>query len=855
MTPATVAGGCPNCGRPGDPEAAEVVRLDAELPRLTAVVEVAQAGVSEARQESLRAQQRVAELQHVATRAVQELIAAQQRHATLVASVRARVAAGRHAPAAGRPAPIWAGQESPDTADQQTPGSVDVPAGAGTSTAPAAVSTARPREASARTMQNVLFALGGLLLGVGAIVFTLVAWADLGIGARAAILGGFTLVTLGIPLLATWRGLTATAETFAIIGLFLVILDGYAVWATDLAGVQRLEPYGYAALALLTTVGVALGYRALGRLTRRPLLAGPRFVALLAVQPVIPLLGAYLGESAALGAAIYAGVALLNAAVAWRRRESSGAGLGLRVLAWLGFGLAMLVAGPFALSALAEADDLRAALVAAAATWFAAAVFVLPGVISGERTVLSVLLSISSFVAVAAVVLVGARAVPDYPVGAVAVVVATIAVAVSFVRAEWRTGLLVGAYAWLALGVAGALILALLAQFTVLEGWDELLGHGPVASTWHTTLEPGELIVVFLALAVAGAWVVPGRARPFVAVAALLPLAVVVPIDLGLPWWSFPVSDAAVVVPLVLVATRVARPVAAQILAALATPLTLHAVIFSLWRPAGAAATLAGVVALGAATALLARDDRRWLGGLGTLAALLALPGAVAATAATTGAGGPWTLRLAMAAVVVALAAAFAVARWLPWSTWYAVAAVGLATIMVSFVARNVDTGEPAEVYGALGAIVLAAAALLVLSQLIELRAGGFGAGLAITVKAAFTALFVTLWAVYAEPWLWLGAVWDGAPPGVGLRPPGWSFGELPLVGSPGGGVRIATLLLLLAALAVAGTGRGWVVVRRDKDVLLGRAAPDQAGPESEGWPSGRPRRPDRRWPGRCAAR
>src|SRR5690606_21099000 len=72
--------------------------------------------------------------------------------------------------------------------------------------------SARP-ETSTRTVQTVLFVLGGLLLATAAVVFTAVAWATFGNTGRAVILAAVTAVALAIPLLAWWRGLRATAET------------------------------------------------------------------------------------------------------------------------------------------------------------------------------------------------------------------------------------------------------------------------------------------------------------------------------------------------------------------------------------------------------------------------------------------------------------------------------------------------------------------------------------------------------------------------------------------------------------------------------------------------------------------
>ena len=82
-------------------------------------------------------------------------------------------------------------------------------------------------DASPRTVQNLLFVLGAVLLGVAAIVFTAVAWTSYGVGGRAAILGGATLIAFAIPVIAVRRRLTATAETFTAIALLLLILDGY----------------------------------------------------------------------------------------------------------------------------------------------------------------------------------------------------------------------------------------------------------------------------------------------------------------------------------------------------------------------------------------------------------------------------------------------------------------------------------------------------------------------------------------------------------------------------------------------------------------------------------------------------
>ncbi|MGH3489559.1 MAG: hypothetical protein ACRDP8_16840, partial [Actinopolymorphaceae bacterium] len=103
------------------------------------------------------------------------------------------------------------------------------------------------RELSVQTVQNLLLVLGGALLSVAAAVFTIWNWGQIGLAGRAAILGAITAVTLVIPRLLLVRKLRSTAETVALLGFALVLLDGYAARWTGLAGFDRLPPAPYAA--------------------------------------------------------------------------------------------------------------------------------------------------------------------------------------------------------------------------------------------------------------------------------------------------------------------------------------------------------------------------------------------------------------------------------------------------------------------------------------------------------------------------------------------------------------------------------------------------------------------------------
>ena len=83
------------------------------------------------------------------------------------------------------------------------------------------------RDLSGFAVQNLLLLLGGLLLGIAAIVFTVVSWGHLSI--RAAILATATVGTLAFPWPLVRRRLQSTAETIAYIGLVFIPLTGLAV--------------------------------------------------------------------------------------------------------------------------------------------------------------------------------------------------------------------------------------------------------------------------------------------------------------------------------------------------------------------------------------------------------------------------------------------------------------------------------------------------------------------------------------------------------------------------------------------------------------------------------------------------
>ncbi|KAF0791715.1 SCO7613 C-terminal domain-containing membrane protein [Streptomyces sp. FR-008] len=174
--------------------------------------------------------------------------------------------------------------------------------------------------------QHVLLILGGLLLAVAAIAFTLFSWGELGIAGRSVVLAGVTAGALGAPVLLLRRGLGATAESVGAVALLLTVLDAYALHAAVL---PEADGAGYAAFASgVLAAGWAAHGVGVGRL-RLPLPA-----AVVAGQ--FPLV---LGAWAAGGSALVIGWALLVTAAGSVVVAARVPGLAVRATAWSGAGV------------------------------------------------------------------------------------------------------------------------------------------------------------------------------------------------------------------------------------------------------------------------------------------------------------------------------------------------------------------------------------------------------------------------------------------------------------------------------------------------------------------------------------
>lgn len=143
-----------------------------------------------------------------------------------------------------------------------------------------------PGEVTRRSAQNIILGLGGLLVGIAALVFAIWTWSDLGTGARAGVLGATTVLFALLAVPAHGRGLQATAETFGCLTAALLCVDALALWL--LMSDRWENGPGYTAAALAVTGALMALYPLLVPLR------SPRVIAVLLCQPVPVLLVAAL---------------------------------------------------------------------------------------------------------------------------------------------------------------------------------------------------------------------------------------------------------------------------------------------------------------------------------------------------------------------------------------------------------------------------------------------------------------------------------------------------------------------------------------------------------------------------------
>ncbi|MEV4500001.1 hypothetical protein AB0J84_30435, partial [Micromonospora arborensis] len=683
--PADLSTGCTGCRRAPDPIAAEVCRLSREVAQLEPEVE--------------RARRTYTEL-------AGRLSATSRRRAELAAVVRAGLAAS----VVARPA-VLVGPVPPTAAG--------VPA----------ESTPGAAEASTRTVQGLLFVLGGLLLGTAAVVFTAVAWAAVGVGGRALILAAFTALALAVPLLLVRRGLRGTAETFAAVGLLSVVLDGYAAWSVDLAGVAGWPGTRYAALVGGASAAVAVVYGRWSRLT------GPWFAALLAAQPVLPLLAVEAETGAAGWAVVLLAVALLDVAVlvGLRGREGAAQLVG-RVLAGIGHVTALVGAASCALvplflgraagsPLLAGLPLLLVALAGFGVAWLiggralrvVAAGLLVPVLAAALLRPVAELRPSLLLIAAATVALVLAAAVrllPDVagpvpPARELPDVAGVAAVAGSGPAGTggWRTGPRAGAL----LVAAGTALVAVLITATLavaavgrsMPSWGGA-GTGPDLD-WGWQLAPA----VALALG-ATVLLMPRAAWAVFATAGAVAVLLALPAGWTASWPQVVAVDlvGGALLLLAVLARPATHPTALLTRVLGGAVLLGHGLLVALATPTGALVALGTIAVAGLALAVRrGTGPYRQVAGVGLLVAQLALPG-VAAVALFAGGAPPWwQARLALVAAGLPLVAVLAARRHRVELTGYAVAGAVVAMTVPGLAPLVAAGSEPLALYAALATL------------------------------------------------------------------------------------------------------------------------------------------------------
>jgi hypothetical protein len=758
-TTADLDRGCPGCGRTPDPDAAEVIRLDTVIAELTEREQQWRQG-------------------HAAVMVALE----QARVSRNAAAARVTAAVGAGPPSAGpqRPHP------APQAPHPSAPGHA------------AAAPPAAP-EVSGRTVQTLLFILGGLLLGIGAIVFTAVAWTSYGVTGRAAILAVVTLLVLAVPVVARRRRLRGTAETFAVLGMLLLVLDGYAVWSVDLYGARGVAGTTWAGLVCVTTAAVALGYARGTRLT------GPSFAALLLIQPVLPLLAMEHRPGVTGWAYVWAGLAAANLAVRWLLR---GAGTPQRVVAWVLTGAALIVAPSVAVLAMLAADGLVAATVAGGALLIVVVTVAGVARLTGAAAWRTVTVTVAVVSAALLAHRLGVLAVSDPgPVAATVppVLVAAAAAALGFRWRAARDGLRAGGL--VAAGAVGLVLVML------------TLGQAgaAVARAWPyfdpTLFFDWQLAVAVVALVGSLVLLLPAGWREVTAVGAAL-TALAAPLS-QVAWWAPVPVDLTVAAVLAVAAVQVARVRTALVGVAAAAGLAGHALLVAVVSSASTAAALGALTVLGVVVAVWAQRVAAGRGpsvartaiARGTLVlGLVVVPWAAAATVAAVtpvGVEPLWAPRAALASTVLLLAAVAVTRSAAPGYLSTTAAAVHVAT-PVAVIAGLYESTSVLALYAGGALLVLAATGWL---RRPDHPGWWLAARAPVAALVALLALPQVLVVLFG-PYEWLGYVWQRVPAGAGVTvTAAWPDTAASPVG--------------LGLLAAAAAAAGWGLTRRSRTGLV----------------------------------
>jgi hypothetical protein len=409
-----------------------------------------------------------------------------------------------------------------------------------------------PPEASPRTVQNVLLIAGGLLLGVAAVVFAVLAS---GLAAGLGVLAAVTVAMLGGAFFLIRIGLVSTAETLTSVGLLLVPVDGYLL--------SQLPPLATSRVPLAIIAGVIFGITTVVAfaLHRTMKLSSARYAVVLYAQPVLPLLAYPWIKGPAGYALVFAVLAAADAIIArsieLSQREPLAIGgqhplmhpevlegawssFWLRELTWALHGIAVLSAIAYGTVALWKPDTAAEAARGGATLLLGCAVGLLGALVVRLRPLPDVAAGVLTLAWIAVSGRVGARALPHQTLLILAVALVVTGLGIRVIPPAARRGpqiastlavALVGAF------VIGAAVRAAIAPIQAgLPIWHQKAPEEYEAILGTASSTMGASLVLTIALtALAAALALPPAFRREVAVGAAALAGLAAPASLRLP--------------------------------------------------------------------------------------------------------------------------------------------------------------------------------------------------------------------------------------------------------------------------------------------------------------------------------
>lgn len=591
-------------------------------------------------------------------------------------------------------------------------------------------------------VRNLLLALGATLLGLAAVVFTIVSWGSLTLPVRGAILLGLTAVALAAPWPLVRRGLGATAEAVAAVGLVLIVLQSYAAYSYGLLG--RPDPHWYAATAAAV---VAAGWACYARWSPVRL---PAPTSVLLAQVPLPLVAVAASPTTTGVALALIVTGALDLTLVWRSVQARVALPAAAVTGLIGTAVALLTCTVTG-SPRAAVVLVVAAAVAMAWAWLrtplvaAVAALSVAGAIAGPlRVAVPSTWAPAVFAGTGFAVFLGAYTLPSRLRAATSLTGAGVLGLTALSAGPEAVVALVGPVEWAA------------------QPW-----HGAHLSSALRAVSPVVPLIFVLVGAVLAAVKEVRRLAPVAVTVALL----TVPAATGLP---YPAS-----VVLLLAVTSALLGVAVwreDLLVVAAGYAAVQAVLWSLADRHATVAVLTILVVLLTGSAFYARTPvTRGVTSAGAVLAAGGLAGAIWALGGWPGRYAPYSL---LAVCAVALAAARR-ARTEQRITVEAAAAV----VALAAPALAIGERQPVTLALSLGLVaVLAACSTL-------LRPAAYGAA-ALTPVPLGGAFLIALFGPYG----WMGRAWGGAPASAReALSPFWHWPAQPML----------VPALMLAALAV----------------------------------------------------